>query len=76
MENNSIGWFGTEGSEKILYINTGTGWKPYTHPSFGKLRVPDYEIAGGSKGYATMQKLLKLGFKMEHVDTIRNEINS
>lgn len=28
------------------------------------LRVPDYPIPHGSKGYATMQRLLKLGYEL------------
>ena len=41
-----------------LMVNSGNGWVNYkSHP----LAVPDYPIERGSPGYATMQKLLKLG---------------
>lgn len=45
-----------------LEFNDGSGWKDYTqHP----LKAPDYAIHNGSPGYATMQKLLKLGYTYE-----------
>ncbi|MEM7554415.1 MAG: hypothetical protein AAF378_10010 [Cyanobacteria bacterium P01_A01_bin.84] len=55
--------FGQNG-EKILHLkNLPTeSWRPYT--AFGHLAVPDYRIPGGSKGYATYQKLLKAGWEL------------
>lgn len=51
---------GTDKDEKILFINDSKfGWVPYYKSS---LKVPDYNIPGGSKGYSTMQRLLKLGY--------------
>ena len=50
-------WF-----SQILQINDGSGWVPYVQHH---LSVPDYPIERGSKGYATMQKLLKLGYVYE-----------
>ncbi|NJP09354.1 MAG: hypothetical protein HC866_07605 [Leptolyngbyaceae cyanobacterium RU_5_1] len=35
-------------------------WKPYTN--YPGLCVPDYPIPGGSKGWATSQKLLQAGW--------------
>lgn len=53
--------------EKILYVRLSNQdtWKPYYQ--FQNLVVPDYQITGlrhgnCSKGFATMQKLLRLGF--------------
>ena len=35
-------------------------WKPHT--AFPNLCVPDYPISGGSKGWATSQRLLQAGW--------------
>jgi hypothetical protein len=35
-------------------------WKPYTH--FPEFTVPDYPIPKGTKGWATSQRLLQLGW--------------
>lgn len=45
--------------EKILHLQTAPHepWRPYT--SFPQYAVPDYPIPGGTKGWATYQKLLK-----------------
>jgi hypothetical protein len=50
--------------EKILYLQTAPGqpWRPYT--AFPQYAVPDYRIPGGSKGWATYQKLLKAGWTL------------
>ncbi|MBC6434208.1 hypothetical protein FM036_27750 [Nostoc sp. HG1] len=50
--------------EKILYLQTEPNqpWRPYT--AFRGLTVPDYQIPGGSKGWATYQKLLKAGWTL------------
>lgn len=37
-------------------------WKPYTQ--YPRLCVPDYPIPGGSKGWATSQKLLRAGWTL------------
>ncbi|MEB3178999.1 MAG: hypothetical protein VKL59_08235 [Nostocaceae cyanobacterium] len=54
---------GTDG-EKILHLRTASHepWRPYT--AFSQLTVPDYRIPGGSKGWATYQKLLKAGWTL------------
>ncbi|ACK68791.1 conserved hypothetical protein [Gloeothece citriformis PCC 7424] len=48
----------------ILHIRLESyqSWKPYT--AFPMLKVPDYPIPGGSKGWATYQKLLKSGWTL------------
>jgi hypothetical protein len=50
--------FGGNG-EKILHLRLKPHepWRPYT--TFPQLSMPDYQIPGGSKGWATCQKLLK-----------------
>jgi hypothetical protein len=53
-----MAWLPSLGSDgtKILHLKesqTGT-WKPYTN---SKYKIPDYKIQGGSKGWATYQKL-------------------
>ena len=51
-------------SEKILFLSpSGTVlWRPYN--VFPQFAVPDYQIPGGSKGWATFQKLLKAGWEL------------
>ncbi|MEH2326009.1 MAG: hypothetical protein V7K32_21115 [Nostoc sp.] len=50
--------------EKILYLQTEPNqpWRPYT--AFRGFTIPDYQIPGGSKGWATYQKLLKAGWTL------------
>ncbi|MFN6517436.1 MAG: hypothetical protein RMY29_023555 [Nostoc sp. CreGUA01] len=59
-------WLPKSGSdgEKILFLQTEPSqpWRPYT--AFGHIAVPDYPIPGGSKGWATYQKLLKAGWTL------------
>ena len=51
-----------ESEEKILHLRTAPdeAWRPYT--AFPQYSVPDYRIPGGSKGWATYQKLMKVGW--------------
>lgn len=70
-------WLSKSGSdsEKILHLQTAPNqpWRPYT--AFGQYAVPDYQIPGGSKGWATYQKLLKAGWTL--VNSARaNEFSS
>lgn len=55
--------FGNDG-EKILHLRLGVHqpWQPYT--AFPHLAVPDYRVPGGSKGWATYQKLFKAGWNL------------
>ncbi|HEY9725535.1 MAG TPA: hypothetical protein V6D50_03715 [Chroococcales cyanobacterium] len=52
------------GGEKILHLRTSPHqpWQPYT--AFSTFAIPDYKIPGGSKGWATYQKLLKAGWTL------------
>ena len=60
-------WRSVSGSEhdtKILHLKRdGEDWKPY-HQCMG-LVVPDHAIEGGSRGFATAQKLLRCGWVYE-----------
>lgn len=51
-----------EDGEKILHLRCASHepWRPYT--TFNQYIEPDYRIPGGSKGFATYQKLLKAGW--------------
>lgn len=59
-------WLSGEGIEapKILYLRTEPNrpWQPYTN--FPDCVVPDYQIPGSSKGYATYQKLKSEGWSL------------
>ncbi len=59
-------WLSPSGIDgtKILHIRLQPGqpWKPYT--AFPGLSVADYPIPGGSKGWATYQKLFKAGWTL------------
>ena len=59
-------WLSRHGNdgEKILHLQTQTSssWQPYT--VFRHLAVPDYRVPGGSKGWATYQKLLKASWTL------------
>uniref|UniRef100_B8HLF2 Uncharacterized protein n=1 Tax=Cyanothece sp. (strain PCC 7425 / ATCC 29141) TaxID=395961 RepID=B8HLF2_CYAP4 len=59
-------WLPQAGSDgtKILHLRLDPNqpWKPYTAcPGYS---VPDYRVPGGSKGWATYQKLLKAGWSL------------
>jgi len=48
--------------ELVLHLYVDGNWKPYTQcPNYA---IADYTVPKGSKGYATMQRLLKLGWKI------------
>lgn len=53
-----------DSEEKVLHLQTAPNepWRPYT--AFGQYAVPDYKIPGGSKGWATYQKLSKAGWTL------------
>ncbi|MCU0542391.1 MAG: hypothetical protein MUE44_09390 [Oscillatoriaceae cyanobacterium Prado104] len=50
--------------DKILHLRTEPqqGWRPYT--SFPQYAAPDYREPGGSKGWATYQKLSTQGWNL------------
>lgn len=55
--------FGTDG-QKILHLRLEPHqpWQPYT--AFPEYAVADYNVPGGSKGWATYQKLLKASWAL------------
>lgn len=59
-------WLSSSSSdgEKVLHLQTAPNqpWRPYT--AFREYAVPDYKIPGGSKGWATYQKLAKAGWML------------
>lgn len=69
---NTMAWLpiSAPDDEKILFIrddHTNGGHMPYNrHP----LGVKDYDEPGGSKGYATMQALLKRGYTLTNSSKI------
>jgi hypothetical protein len=50
--------------EKVLHLQTALSepWRPYT--AFPQYAVPDYREPGGSRGWATYQKLMKAGWTL------------
>jgi hypothetical protein len=72
-------WISNSGidGEKILYLrlNFNDAWTPYS--SMPKYSVPDYrDFPNGSKGWATFQRLLKVGWKLiPYSGTDRVELN-
>ncbi|UBF24746.1 hypothetical protein K9N68_24200 [Kovacikia minuta CCNUW1] len=68
-----MAWLPTLGSNgtKILHLRIAAHetWRPYnTLPQFA---VPDYPIPGGSKGWATYQKLRSEGWTLIPSDQAR-----
>ena len=61
-------WLPTLGAngENILHLRfyPNQSWQPYT--AFPHYCVPDYDIPGGSKGWATYQKLSLSGWTLVH----------
>lgn len=49
-------------------------WKPYTQ--FPHLTVPDYNIPGASKGFATSQRLLSAGWVLLPVAKVNADSDS
>lgn len=66
--NKQMCWLSKTGvdGEKILYLQVvpHEPWRPYT--DFPQYAVPDYRIPGGSKGWATYQKLRQAGWSLVH----------
>jgi hypothetical protein len=66
-------WLTSYGSNEALILhlrqNERQPWLPYT--LCREYAVPDYPIPGGSKGWATFQKLLKAGWEI--IPTPRKE---
>lgn len=59
-------WLSTGGTtgEKVLHLRTAPNqpWRPYT--AFPEYAISDYAIPGGSKGWATYQKLRGQGWNL------------
>lgn len=55
---------GKSDDEKVLHLRMQPHqpWQPYQ--SFSQYAVPDYQVPGGSKGWATYQKLLREGWTL------------
>lgn len=51
-------------ADKILHLRTNPSqpWRPYT--AYPQYVVPDYRIPGGSKGWATYQKLMRANWTL------------
>lgn len=55
--------FGSDGQLILhLRLKSHSPWKPYT--AYPGLCVADYPIPGGSKGWATSQKLIQAGWTL------------
>lgn len=69
-------WLAPLGSDgtKVLHLkeNERSPWQPYTR--FPQYSVPDYRIPGGSKGWATYQKLRKAGWLLVESSVAENEL--
>lgn len=56
-----------------LRLDPHKPWKPYTQ--FPHLTVPDYNVPGASKGFATSQKLLSAGWTLLPGDKAKAAFN-
>lgn len=67
-------WLSTLGTsgEKILHLRTAANepWRPYK--AFPQFAVPDYQVPGGSKGWATYQKLRSAGWNLVPSDRVQS----
>jgi hypothetical protein len=62
--------FASKGKLKLhLRLDPFQPWKPYT--AFPHLCVPDYPVPGGSKGWATSQRLLYAGWTIISTAQVR-----
>lgn len=61
-------WKRESNGRLVLYVNDNGSWVRYNKHN---LAVPDHKIESGSLGYATMQKLLKLGYS--YVPTLQED---
>lgn len=56
--------------KNVLHLKIADRWIPYQSTNYA---VPDYEIKGGSLGWATYQSLLKQGWKVVAAPKLTNE---
>ena len=55
--------YGRSSEFRILHLNVrDSGWRSYAN--FPQYAAPDYEIKGGSNGWATYQKLKLAGWEL------------
>jgi hypothetical protein len=61
--------------ELILHLRVEVykPWQPYTH--FPGIAAPDYRVPGGSKGFATSQKLLAAGWTLLSTAEVKAALN-
>ena len=73
---NKMAWLEAVGEErKILHIKSDSGvWLPYT--VFPLLKRPDCTLPDASKGYPTMQALLRQGWTIEPTERVQQEIQT
>lgn len=57
---------------KILFLQPtpNSSFRPYH--CFPHFKVPDYGVPGGSKGWATYQKLTKAGWELVASDSVKS----
>ena len=65
---------GQNDDDKVLHLRMQPHqpWQPY--PSFPQYAVPDYQVPGGSKGWATYQKLLREGWTLIPTAAAQSEL--
>ena len=73
---NKMAWLEVpEEERKILYLKADSGaWLPYT--AFPLLKRPDCTLPGASKGYSTMQALLRQGWTIESTERVQQQIQT
>jgi hypothetical protein len=68
-----IAKFGSNGKLTLhLRLQPHHPWKPHT--AFPQLCVPDYPMPGGSKGWATSQRLIQAGWTMIPTAQVQNSV--
>lgn len=65
---------GGDDNEKVLHLRRQPShpWQPYQ--SFSQYAVPDYRVPGGSKGWATYQKLRQAGWTLVTTATAQSQV--
>jgi hypothetical protein len=67
--------FGKDGNLLLhLREHSQGSWRPYTF--YSQYTVPDYQIPGGSKGWATAQKLMRSGWNLIPTEPEKNKFSS
>lgn len=65
---------GGDDSEKVLHLRKQPShpWQPYQ--AFSQYAVPDYQVPGGSRGWATYQKLRQAGWTLVTTATAQSQV--